>query len=1086
MKKTFLLFTLLIALIGASYALTAGDIAVISVHTDTNKYMAFVALDDIPANTNISFTDNGWDATNETWRASEGIIVWSNTAITTKGTVVVLSVNASPYSTSVGSVTTNTNFNLSTSGDQVLAYEGTTAPTTNSDAAWLFAYSTESFTYGDNSNTSDYPTALANASVAMTTSTTDVDNSYFANGSTAQTTVTLTGDKATLLALFTDSSLYYTSTSAITLPTYSITVTTGSTNQPPSISNIVQTPSTDIINTSTVSVSATITDSDGTVTSAQLRWGTTSGTYGNTIGMTASGSTYTTNSNIPAQITGTTVYYVIDATDDDSDTTTSSEQSYTVVAPATTTIPYTQAFTGSFGDTYTYAVSGTKPWYIYNDDNASCNGYQSTLEEHWLVLPGINFDNYSSERMTFNTIATYGTIDANNYLKLFYSSDYFGLGDPTSSTWTPITFANGGVGGGETSSGVLDLSGISGTNVFLAFKYYSTNSATRWELDDINIYLSQAVLTVSDETLSGFTYTYENGPSAEQIFTVSGADLENDISIDAPANYEISTGTGASFVATDPITLTQSGGSVGTTTIYVRLKAGLAIGTYNGEAISITSSPATSKTVVCSGEVTSPPAPDEPVAGEGSGVTETGFTATWNAVSGATGYYLDVYTMEAGGTSTDLFFSEYIEGGSNNKAIEIYNGTGAAVDLSDYEVYHYNNGSSIPTYTINDLTSTLADGDVYVIANSSSVAAILAVADYTGSSVTDHNGDDALALYRISTASFVDIFGCIGEDPGSAWVSGSHSTANQTLVRKSTVAEGVTTNPTTGFPTLESEWDSYAQDTFTYLGSHTFSAGTLTYVTGYENLNVGNVTSYSVTGLEPGTTYYYVVRAYNDYGTSGNSNEQSVLTEENTNPVELASFTATISAQNYITLTWVTQTETGMRGYYIYRDTDNNFAGAQNVSPLIPSANSSQTQTYMFEDTEVYDTGTYFYWLQTNDMDGTVAFHGPVSVFYNALGDNPTPEIPLVTELHAVYPNPFNPLAFIPFSLAQDSNVSFKIYNARGQIVKHYELGNKAAGNYRITWDGTDYHGDTLSNGVYQIVMTAGSQVYQTKTTLLK
>jgi hypothetical protein len=202
--------------------------------------------------------------------------------------------------------------------------------------------------------------------------------------------------------------------------------------------------------------------------------------------------------------------------------------------------------------------------------------------------------------------------------------------------------------------------------------------------------------------------------------------------------------------------------------------------------------------------------------------------------------------------------------------------------------------------------------------------------------------------------------------------------------------------------------------------------------------------------------------------------------------VELASFTATISAQNYITLTWVTQTETGMRGYYIYRDTDNNFAGAQNVSPLIPSANSSQTQTYMFEDTDVFETGTYFYWLQTNDMDGTVAFHGPVSVFYNALGDNPTPEIPLVTELHAVYPNPFNPLAFIPFSLAQDSNVSFKIYNARGQIVKHYELGNKAAGNYRITWDGTDYHGDTLSNGVYQIVMTAGSQVYQTKTTLLK
>lgn len=208
--------------------------------------------------------------------------------------------------------------------------------------------------------------------------------------------------------------------------------------------------------------------------------------------------------------------------------------------------------------------------------------------------------------------------------------------------------------------------------------------------------------------------------------------------------------------------------------------------------------------------------------------------------------------------------------------------------------------------------------------------------------------------------------------------------------------------------------------------------------------------------------------------------------EEDTNPVELASFTATISAQNYITLSWVTQTETGMQGYYIYRANSNQISTALSVSPMIAATNSSQQQSYAFTDTEVNETGTYFYWLQTNDMDGTVGFHGPVSVFFNALGDNPTPEIPLVTELHAVYPNPFNPLAFIPFSLAQDSNVSFKIYNARGQIVKHYELGNKAAGNYRITWDGTDYHGDTLSNGVYQIVMTAGSQVYQTKTTLLK
>src|SRR5687768_1256484 len=98
--------------------------------------------------------------------------------------------------------------------------------------------------------------------------------------------------------------------------------------------------------------------------------------------------------------------------------------------------------------------------------------------------------------------------------------------------------------------------------------------------------------------------------------------------------------------------------------------------------------------------------------------------------------------------ATDLFFSEYIEGSSNNKALEIYNGTGAAVDLSasGYNIQMHFNGNAAAGLTVN-LTGTVNSGDVYVLAQSAAVAAILARADQT-SGAGWFNGDDAVTLRR--------------------------------------------------------------------------------------------------------------------------------------------------------------------------------------------------------------------------------------------------------------------------------------------------------------------------------------------------
>ncbi|MDZ7775615.1 MAG: hypothetical protein U5L09_08465 [Bacteroidales bacterium] len=107
-------------------------------------------------------------------------------------------------------------------------------------------------------------------------------------------------------------------------------------------------------------------------------------------------------------------------------------------------------------------------------------------------------------------------------------------------------------------------------------------------------------ITVSETTLSGFSYFEGDGPSAEQTFTVEGTDLTDDISIAAPADFEISETSGSGFGST--ITLTKNGGIVDETTIHVRLSAGLSIGDYTGD-IELTSTDATTQTVSLSGSV---------------------------------------------------------------------------------------------------------------------------------------------------------------------------------------------------------------------------------------------------------------------------------------------------------------------------------------------------------------------------------------------------------------------------------------------------------------------------------------------------
>ena len=165
--------------------------------------------------------------------------------------------------------------------------------------------------------------------------------------------------------------------------------------------------------------------------------------------------------------------------------------------------------------------------------------------------------------------------------------------------------------------------------------------------------------------------------------------------------------------------------------------------------------------------------------------------------------------------ASDLFISEYIEGSSYNKAVEIYNGTGDSADLSAYSLELYSNGSTIPSQSVT-LSGTLDSGDVYVLCNGQAAEGITSKADLTSNSVINFNGDDALALKKNGTV--IDTFGQIGTDPGSAWDVNGVSTVNHTLVRKSSVTAGDPDGSDAFDPSAE--WEQKAQDDFSNLGSH--------------------------------------------------------------------------------------------------------------------------------------------------------------------------------------------------------------------------------------------------------------------------
>jgi hypothetical protein len=169
------------------------------------------------------------------------------------------------------------------------------------------------------------------------------------------------------------------------------------------------------------------------------------------------------------------------------------------------------------------------------------------------------------------------------------------------------------------------------------------------------------------------------------------------------------------------------------------------------------------------------------------------------------------------GVPVNLYFSEYVEGNSNNKALEIFNADAFAVDLGveNCFVQLYSNGANTPTQQLALSGSLAADGTL-VVCNSQAAPALAAFCDLFTATAMGYTGNDALALR--CQDEFRDVIGQIGVDPGTNWGVAPDTTINATLRRDCTVTNGDTNGADAFNPATQ--WTGFAIDTFGDLGTY--------------------------------------------------------------------------------------------------------------------------------------------------------------------------------------------------------------------------------------------------------------------------